>query len=82
MLIAIFKSFCKKKQIQIKLVVTSMIFHYSELHLSKYKGLSAVSIKQNTHFNFQPVSMSVFLVLKNDLLKLFILSKPVFMAPR
>jgi hypothetical protein len=47
----------KKDQIQIKLVVTSMIFHYSELHLSKYKGLSAVSMKQNTHFNFQPVSM-------------------------
>jgi hypothetical protein len=49
-----------KKIRQMKLVDISVIFHYSNLRLSKQKGSWVVSIKQNVNFKFQPPSVFVF----------------------
>jgi hypothetical protein len=46
-----------------------MILYRNKVHMSKYKGLWVVSIKQNMSFNFQPLSTLVFLRFKNGLLE-------------
>jgi hypothetical protein len=48
--------------IQIKLVVTSMIFQCTELHMSKCNGSCVLSIKFNMYLNIQPPAMFVLLV--------------------
>jgi hypothetical protein len=68
--IAIFKNCAKQKMIQIKLIVVSMIFYYTKVHLSKCNGSWVVSTKQTMNFNIQTASLFVFFVFdKNGLIK-------------
>jgi hypothetical protein len=54
--------------IQTKLVGMSILFHCTELHLSKYNGSWVLSIKQNVNFKFKLPCVFVFFVFRKTAL--------------